>query len=135
MARVYATVAEARALSGLPLTDEAAAAHDLRRAARLIDRVLLSAVYPVDADGYPTDEALRELLRDLSAEQLVFWDETGDATGATVGGSGGSIGDVSLPGGNSAKPSPDDRQRARLSPDVADTLRSSELVRFRVAGY
>ncbi|MEV0619596.1 hypothetical protein AB0I81_40200 [Nonomuraea sp. NPDC050404] len=85
MSRVYATEAD--------LTDwldpdpvPSGAARMLARASRLIDnRLLKTAVYSTDADGYPTDQDKRDALRDCACA-LVEWWEAGDDDGTGAGG-------------------------------------------------
>jgi hypothetical protein len=86
VAVVYASDADLAASDFLPadLAGEVGgdAARLLARASRLIDRVLLRAVYAVDGDGAPTDTKIIEALRDATCAQAAWWVETGDEAGA-----------------------------------------------------
>lgn len=65
----------------LALTEPAARAL-LRRASIVIEGLTVAARYDVDEDGYPADLDVTEALRDATCAQAVWFDETGDASGA-----------------------------------------------------
>lgn len=91
----YATPEEYEAYTGA--TVPAGIALMLTRASRVVDQVLLSAVYDVDDDGLPTDPAVQAALRDATIEQAAYWAQTGeDGTGALSEYANVSIGSVSL---------------------------------------
>jgi hypothetical protein len=54
----------------------------LQAATREIDRMLLTARYPVDDQGMPIEAEHQRALRDAVCELVQWWDETGDAAGA-----------------------------------------------------
>lgn len=122
MVRVYATAAQIVALVGIP----AASATDLRRASRDVDRILKGAVYTVDDDGYPTDADVRDLLAEMVAEQIAWYQELGDQTGIVAAG-GGSIGSVTLPTITTSSPSD-----VILAPRAIQLARNSDLLEWRV---
>ncbi|MFB4276044.1 hypothetical protein ACBJ59_12170 [Nonomuraea sp. MTCD27] len=101
----------------------------LTRASRLVDQALLSAVYPVDENGLPTEAAHIVALRDATCEQAAAWAEEGE-TGTGVSGRWDDvqIGSVRLArrgastgagGGGSAA--------ARLAPQAWDILQQAGL--------
>lgn len=76
MAGAYATAADLAAwLGGYP---PANAAPLLARATDDIDSALVGAHYNVDADGFPTDTAVIEALRDATCAQAVWRTPTAD---------------------------------------------------------
>lgn len=54
----------------------------LRRASIVIEGLTVAARYDVDEDGYPTDLDVTEALREATCAQAVWFDETGDPSGA-----------------------------------------------------
>lgn len=90
-ARVYASAAQVAALVAISGTTETT----LRRASRDVDDILVGAVYDVDEGGLPTDPGVAEVLAEMVAEQVAWYEETGDTLGSAAG--GGSIGRVTLP--------------------------------------
>lgn len=68
----------------------------LAHATELVDRELLSAVYPVDDDGEPTEQKHIDTLRDAVCAWVESWGETGDEHGALSAVSSASIGSVSI---------------------------------------
>lgn len=70
--RLYATTADLTAwLSPAPLPADAAGL--LRSASGLVRSETKTAVYATDADGYPTDTALRTAFREAVCAQAKFW--------------------------------------------------------------
>ncbi|MFI6904882.1 hypothetical protein ACIBKY_26715 [Nonomuraea sp. NPDC050394] len=51
----------------------------LTRASREVDTALLSAVYPVDEDGMPTEAAHMTALMEATCEQVAAWVEEGES--------------------------------------------------------
>lgn len=56
----------------------------LRDASMDVDSLLLTAVYDVDSDGMPTDQAVIDALRDATTAQAEYLIEVGDRTGASA---------------------------------------------------
>lgn len=81
---VYATAAELAAHIA-PTTVPATADRLLTRASRDVDQALLSAVYPVDDDGQPTETAHADALRDATLEQAAYRMTLGDSGAVTPG--------------------------------------------------
>ncbi|MEU4444894.1 hypothetical protein AB0K14_03225 [Actinosynnema sp. NPDC050801] len=79
--RNYATTAELAAYGGEHLVDDDSP-RLLARASELVDSLLVTAVYDVDAQGYPLDEQTRDALRRATCAVVEWWHETGDPTGA-----------------------------------------------------
>ncbi|MEU7046042.1 hypothetical protein AB0A77_34000 [Streptomyces varsoviensis] len=97
MRRPYATPEQLTAWTGAPAPDDAEQL--LRRASEDVDSALLTAVYPVDADGDPTDPTITAALADATCAQVEYWLATGDdGTGAAGHWDSVSIGPVSLSG-------------------------------------
>lgn len=85
-ARVYATTTDyANALHAAP---PAGARRALLEASRVVDEMLITAVYDTDDDGLPTDAAVIRTLRDATCAQAEYARATGDdnATGVADGG-------------------------------------------------
>ncbi len=100
-ARVYATTTDyANALLAAP---PAGARRALRAASKVVDEMLLTAVYPVDTSGLPTDAAHIIALRDATCAQAEYAKRTGDANSVGAGAIAGfSIGPVSVTKGTPA---------------------------------
>lgn len=81
MSRTYATVDEFRAYIGNVNPDCQPSQAALRRASRVIDRMLIGAFYDTDAEGYPTDEGYRDAVREATCHLVAFWHEIGDGEG------------------------------------------------------
>ena len=79
--RSYATTAELAAHGGEHLVDDDSP-RLLARASELVDSLLVTAVYDVDAQGYPLDDRVRDALRRATCAVVEWWHETGDPTGA-----------------------------------------------------
>ena len=133
--RVYATPADLATYLGL---DEAPtdAQRLLARASEAVDDNLITAVYAVDDDGYPTDTLQREAVK-LAACAVVEWwgDErgTGDETGAASVWSSVSAGSVSLsrstaPGGATGGTGSTQVRAGQLPPRALSYLRRSQLL-------
>ncbi len=97
-APIYATVEDYRSWLG----EQSADVSDrlLRQASRIIDELLIGAVYDTDTDDYPTDPDVRQALTDATCAQAEWMDAAGDTAGTgdvqTV--TSASIGSVSYSG-------------------------------------
>ncbi|MEQ6898455.1 hypothetical protein [Microbacterium sp. KR10-403] len=120
MTRVYATAAQVAALVGITPGDAA-----LRRASRQVDRILHGAEYATSDDGMPTSAGVAQLLTEMTAEQIAWFGELGDETGA-AGLGGGRIGTVTLP---HMTATPAD---VLLSPVAVELAEAAGLIRRRV---
>jgi hypothetical protein len=78
--RVYATTADLARWPGATLTASSAGA--LAEASRALDASLRGAWYATDAEGYPTETAVRTALRQAVCAQVAYWQDTGDDTGS-----------------------------------------------------
>ncbi|MBC9714074.1 hypothetical protein H9Y04_16035 [Streptomyces sp. TRM66268-LWL] len=97
MRRVYATPEQLTAWTGQPAPTDAERL--LARASEDVDTALLTACYPTDAAGMPTDPADIDALADATCAQVEYQLATGDdGTGAAGRWDSVSIGPVSLSG-------------------------------------
>ncbi|MFF3310483.1 hypothetical protein [Streptomyces sp. NPDC002952] len=71
MGRVYATVAEYEAFTGLPAP--ANVNRLLARASRLVSAATKAAIYNTDPAGYPTDPDILDAFRDATSAQVAEW--------------------------------------------------------------
>lgn len=98
MARVYATEADLTAWlptgATLPADPDAA----LRAASEVVDEMLLTALYAVDAAGMPTDTGVAAALADATCAQVAYAQAHGDAYGQGSTGryASASLGPISL---------------------------------------
>lgn len=95
--RIYATSADLAEYLGTPAPDDADRL--LARASEAIDDALLTAVYVVDVDGFPTNADQREALKLATCAVIEWWGAdrgTGDETGAAGVWGSVSAGSVSL---------------------------------------
>lgn len=98
MARLYATPEQA-----WPTDAPANADRTLRMASKLVDELLLTRHYPVDADGMPTDTDHAQALQDATVTIAHELQETGALeAGATEQWEAVGIGSVSLSGRKSS---------------------------------
>lgn len=124
--RSYATVADLAAY--LDADDMPASAQRLLRDATvLVDRLLMSSLYDVDADDMPTDPRHVAAVRDAVCEQVHWWTQTGDPYGARAAFGSVHIGSISLSG-----PSAGSRQAqqgaTRISPQAIAILENAGLL-------
>lgn len=56
----------------------------LAAATREVDTLLLTAVYPIDAQEMPTDPVHRQAMADAACELVSWWLDTGDESGAAA---------------------------------------------------
>lgn len=81
--RIYATEADLTAWAGAPVD---LAVPLLRAASTLVEDATVTALYAVDADGYPTDPGIRDAFRDAVCAQAESWAALGiDPRKGTVG--------------------------------------------------
>jgi hypothetical protein len=99
---VYATEAEYAAWLGTAAP--AGSTRALRAASGRVDELLIAAVYDVDEDGMPTDEAHLAALRDATCAQADYQRAVGDpnSVGAAGQWASVSIGSASLSRGQAA---------------------------------
>jgi len=92
--RVYATTTQlANYLGAAPALDSARL---LREASKLLDDLILAAVYDVDDEGMPTDSDVTAAFADAVCSQVQFWGEVGEETDISGPLQGVTIGSVSL---------------------------------------
>jgi hypothetical protein len=133
--RIYATPADLANYLGL---DEAPADAQrlIARASEAIDDNLITAVYAVDEDGYPTDPIQREAVQLATCAVIEWWGEergTGDETGAASVWNSVSAGAVSLSrtvaaGGASGGTGSTQVRAGALPPRALSYLRRSKLL-------
>lgn len=100
----------------------------LARASRDIDRALLTAVYPVDEQGLPTEAAHIAALKEATCEQVAAWAAVGETgTGATAEYTTVSIGSVTLGRGQSGGSSDRGSAATRLSQQAWNVLQQAGL--------
>jgi hypothetical protein len=121
--RAYATTADlANWIHAAPPDD---AERMLADATREVDGLLVCAVYPVDADGEPTDAKHRAALRDAVCEQVAWWIDTGDPSGAVAIYGSLSAGSISVGRATAAAARGAD---ARVAPGVRQILAGAGLL-------
>lgn len=94
--RSYATTTDLANYFGPGEPIPADAEGKLHRATVRVDRLLKSAVYPVDEDGEPTEAAHQAALAEAVCEIVAFWLDVGDEVGYFAGGGSASVGSISL---------------------------------------
>ncbi|MEV7777803.1 hypothetical protein [Kitasatospora sp. NPDC088351] len=101
MALTYATPAQLATWLGRPAPADAERL--LARASEDVDAALLTACYPVDSTGAPTDPAHTQALADAACAQVEYQLAAGeDGTGAAARWSSVSAGSISLSASSSA---------------------------------
>lgn len=115
------------------------------RASRVVDEVLIGAVYDVDSSELPTDPVVLEALKDATCAQAQWFDETGDTTASGAGGELGhitsaSIGSASYSmknagGGTDAGATQTTPSGIPIAPGVVSTLRIAGLKPSGVLTY
>lgn len=121
----YATVEDYRDYIADPQADLSAAVLD--QASRIIDGLLITAVYDTDEDGKATDPATATAMKRATCAQAQWFDELGDTTGVALYGST-SIGSVSLAGGPGSRSSATDIATGRIAPQAVTELRLAGLL-------
>lgn len=105
----------------------------LRRASAQVESHIRTARYVTDDDGYPTDQAIGDALRDATCAYVAYWEETDDITGAEAVAGPVKIGSVSLGGtstGGASSRTPGDTRR---SDEAITILRNAGLIGSAVA--
>ncbi|WP_017972522.1 hypothetical protein [Actinopolyspora halophila] len=128
MARVYATPDELTTELGLAAAPDNAD-YLLKHASRLVDGLLVGAVYKIDEQQMPTNTAVRDALREATLAQAAYWHYNG--TPAEGGSRWGnvSIGSVSLSNGESPTHAESDGQT--VAPSVLTGLHVAGLLPVR----
>lgn len=121
--RVYATSGD---LTAYPVAVPAGVSAGLllQRASRDVDRALLCAVYDVDDDGYPTDTAVRQALREATCEQVAGAIEAGAYPGGKATPTGFGIGKIRVDRGASTA---EQVQRGQLYSQAWQVLQAAGL--------
>lgn len=105
-APIYATESDYR--NWVEDQDATISARLLRQASRVVDEILIGAVYDTDPIDQPTDPDLIQAFADATCAQAAWMDAAGDTTGssdtATIGSA--SIGSVSYTGASAATVAP-----------------------------
>lgn len=105
MARIYATKEQLEEyLSPDPAPSDAGRL--LRSASRDVDEMLLTAVYPVDAAGLPTDPDDEEAIREATCLQAMHRDKHGDEIDMAGSGESVRLGPLGFGGAFSSGPNP-----------------------------
>ncbi|WP_430376698.1 hypothetical protein [Streptomyces sp. B1-3] len=99
------------------------AARLLEKASRRLDRLLIGAIYPTDADGLPTDPELIEVFREAVCIQAQYIADLGDETGAMANVSQMELGNQKIVRAISVVGS----GTPRVSPDLLDLLQTKGL--------
>lgn len=99
----------------------------IRRASSAVDSMLVTAVYPVDENGYPLDADTTDTLKDATCAQVAWFEDTGDTTGAAAQFQSGTILSVGFTRGY-GEGTGNTGQKARLSPEALQILRNAGLV-------
>lgn len=122
---VYATTADYA--SYLRAAPPAGARRALREASGLVDELLLTAFYAVDADDLPTDAVVAAAMRDATCAQADYMRAAGDryGIGAAVQYGNVSIGSVSL--GRASAAAGSGGGAGRYSPRALSILRQAGL--------
>lgn len=100
----------------------------LKRASRLVDMLLYTAVYPVDDEGMPTGHTVRDTLREATLTQAAYYAEHGEpGTGEAIEWTNVMIGNVQLQGRDNS-PSAGEIDGQTIAPGVDTTLRLAGLI-------
>ncbi|MFF6829641.1 hypothetical protein [Streptomyces longwoodensis] len=129
MPRLYATATEYREHPGATVPPPTGTSHRLLQASRMLDRLVLRyCQYDVDSTtGMPTHPAVLAALRDAVIEQVLWWEDVGDPSGADAVGWGSvSIGSVNL-GRSVTAVSGEDAPARKLAPTALDALLDPDL--------
>ncbi|WP_143121549.1 hypothetical protein [Saccharopolyspora antimicrobica] len=84
---MYATRSDllAHAPPGVEVPAEPEASRLLARASEAVEVLTMTAVYPVNADGMPTEVEHADAFRAATCAQAVHWLDTGDETAPASG--------------------------------------------------
>lgn len=105
----------------------------LRRASAQVESHIRTAVYDTDDDGYPTDAAVADALRDATCAYVAYWEETDDITGAEAIAGPVKIGSVALGGTSTGGASSRTAADTRRSDEAITILRNAGLIGSAVA--
>lgn len=131
MARIYATKEQLEVfLDGEPVPSDAGRL--LRSASRDVDEMLLTARYPVDAAGLPTEPEHTEALLEATCLQAMHRDEYGDEIEMMGSGESVKLGPLSFGGAFSSGPSPT-QPVPKWNPEAYRVLRLAGLIPGMVA--
>jgi hypothetical protein len=129
VARVYATLAQltAYAPAGTTLPVEPEATRILTSASAFLERATMTAVYPTDTLGYPSDTAIRQAFQDAACAQALFWlpGGGGDEQGVSGRYQTVSIGSVTLSKGGQKGGHTSGTQGQELAPMAETVLRTA----------
>lgn len=126
MARIYATKEQLEDyLAHDPAPTDAG--HLLRSASRDVDEMLLTAVYPVDAAGLPTDPADEEAIREATCLQAMHRDKHGDEIDMAGSGESVRLGPLGFGGAFSSGPNPA-QPVPKWNPEAYRVLRLAGLI-------
>lgn len=123
MQPVYATASELEAFTGETVAD---ADSLLRQASRLLDGLLIGAVYATDTQQMPTDAEVAEALADATVLQAAYWHANGTPTEGAMAYGNVSIGSVNLSRGQTPPTLVKDGQT--VAPGVVNVLHVAGLV-------
>jgi hypothetical protein len=128
MTQVYATRADlvAYAPAGFTVPTDPEATRLLTSASKLIRRATKTAIYDVDAQGYPSDVDIRAAFRDATCAQALWWLDTGDERGTAGQYQTMSIGSVSLSRGSAGGSAAASGQQ--LAPQAETELRDGRVL-------
>lgn len=91
--RIFATQQDYRDFTGDP--EATASTRLLRLASVMVSQATRLAVYETDDQHMPTDQRVRDAMRDAVCAQVEWWDEHDDETGS---GAGGNVQSASIAG-------------------------------------
>lgn len=111
----------------IPLTEKDLNAK-LRRASGQVESYVRTARYQTDEDGYPTDAAVSEALRDATCAQADYWTATDDVTGGDAIAGPVKIGSVQLGGTATGGASSRSAADTRRSDEAIQILRNAGLI-------
>lgn len=133
--RTYATLAEYKEFADQPPADDTVATKRLAMASHEVDTLTRGAAFVVDADGYPTDQTIREAFKDATCAVVAHWDDTDDPRGTDALEGAVKIGSVSL--GTTSSSQEDvtgfEKTRRRLGDLAIDILINAGLLDTAVA--
>lgn len=128
MARIYASPTD---LAGVPwnLTlAEPEALSLLHRASLLVESLTLTAHYAVDDELLPLHAPVKEAFRDATCAQALWFDETGDISGASARFNTLSLGSFGASGGGTSAATNVSAGSSRISPEAISILRTAGLL-------
>ena len=126
MARVYAVPSDLATFTGEDAPPNAAAL--LARATRLVEGLTTTARYTTDDEGMPEDLEISEAFRDAVCAQAVWFEETGDTSGASARFNSLSLGSFSASGGGTGAATNTSAAASRYAPEAVQILRTAGLL-------